>query len=79
MQQVYVRLRNVEQVRSFITILDKFDGNFDLGSGKRVVDAKSFIGVFTLDLTEPQCLRYDSEDPRILEMIAPYLVESGAA
>lgn len=76
MQQVYVKLNNVEEIRTFITTLDKFDINFDLGTGNRVVDAKSFIGVFSLDLSEPQCLQYDSDDPRVLEMIAPYLVET---
>ena len=74
MQQVYVKFNNVEQVRNFINIIDRIDTNFDLGTGNRVVDAKSVIGVFGLDLTRPQMLRYDSDDHRILEKISPFLV-----
>ena len=73
MQQVYVKFNNVEQVTNFINIIDKIDINFDLGMGNRTVDAKSVIGVFGLDLTKPQLLRYDSDDHRIMEKITPFL------
>ena len=73
MQQVYVKFNNVEQVTNFINIIDKIDINFDLGMGNRTVDAKSVIGVFGLDLTKPQLLRYDSDDYRIMEKITPFL------
>ena len=73
MQQVYVKFNNVEQVTNFININDKIDINFDLGMGNRTVDAKSVIGVFGLDLTKPQLLRYDSDDHRIMEKITPFL------
>ena len=73
MQQVYVKFNNVEQVTNFINIIDKIDVNFDLGMGNRTVDAKSVIGVFGLDLTKPQLLRYDSDDHRIMEKITPFL------
>ena len=39
MQQVNVKFNDVEQIRQFIKTIDKFDTNFDLGSGHRVVDA----------------------------------------
>ncbi|MCI6005377.1 MAG: HPr family phosphocarrier protein [Blautia sp.] len=73
MQQVYVKFNNVEQVTNFINIIDKIDIDFDLGMGNRTVDAKSVIGVFGLDLTKPQLLRYDSDDHRIMEKITPFL------
>ncbi|MDO4306129.1 MAG: HPr family phosphocarrier protein [Eubacteriales bacterium] len=73
MQQVYVQFEDVEQVRKFISIIEKMDGDFDLGSGSRTVDAKSVIGVFGLDLTKPQMLTYDSDDKCILEKITPFL------
>ena len=73
MQQVYVKFNNVEQVTNFINIIDKIDINFDLRMGNRTVDAKSVIGVFGLDLTKPQLLRYDSDDHRIMEKITPFL------
>ena len=71
-----MKFNDVEQVRNFINIIDKIDMNFDLGLGNRVVDAKSVIGVFGLDLTKPQVLRYDSDDRRIMEKITPFLASA---
>ncbi|MEY8331882.1 HPr family phosphocarrier protein [Lachnospiraceae bacterium 47-T17] len=73
MRQVSVKLNDVEQIRKFVNVIDKFDVNFDLGAGQRVVDAKSILGVMALDLSQPQLLRYDSDDERIEEKISPFL------
>lgn len=74
MQQVYVKFDDVEQVSRFISIIEKLDANFNLGIGNHMVDAKSVIGVFGLDLTKPQMLRYNSDDQTIIEKISPFLV-----
>lgn len=73
MQQVNVKFHDAEQIRQFVSIIDKFDTSFDLGSGQRIVDAKSLLGVMALDLSEPLRLRYHSNDERIAEEIAPFL------
>ena len=73
MRQVSVKVNDVEQIRKFVNVIDKFDVNFDLGAGQRVVDAKSILGVMALDLSQPQLLRYDSDDERIEEKISPFL------
>ena len=73
MQQVNVKFNDVEQIRQFIKTIDKFDTNFDLGSGHRVVDAKSIIGVMALDSSGPLQLRYHSDDKEIRAKIAPFL------
>ena len=73
MQQVNVRFYNVEQIRQFINIIDKIDADFDLGSGQRIVDAKSILGVLALDLSGPLRLRYHSNVADIEEKIAPFL------
>ncbi|MDE6926338.1 MAG: HPr family phosphocarrier protein [Acetatifactor sp.] len=73
MQQVNVRFHNVDQIRQFINIIDKIDANFDLGSGHRIVDAKSILGVLALDLSGPLRLRYHSNEAGIEEKIAPFL------
>lgn len=74
MQQVYVKFKNVDQVRDFVNILDRFDGEFDMGIGRRIVDAKSILGIAALDLTQPQRLCFASEDHGILEKLKPFLV-----
>ena len=73
MQQVNVRFYNVEQIRQFINIIDKIDTDFDLGSGQRIVDAKSILGVLALDLSGPLLLRYHSNESDIEEKIASFL------
>lgn len=73
MQQVNVKFNNVNQIRQFVDIIDKFDSTFDLGEGRRTVDAKSILGVMALDFTRPLKLRYDSEDAGIREKLAPFI------
>lgn len=73
MQQVNVKFNNVNQIRQFVDIIDKFDSTFDLGEGRRTVDAKSILGVMALDFTRPLKLRYDSEDAGIKEKLAPFI------
>ncbi|MCM1121530.1 MAG: HPr family phosphocarrier protein [Eubacterium sp.] len=73
MQQVNVKFNSVNQIRQFVNIIDKIDLNFDLGEGRRTVDAKSILGVMALDLTRPLRLRYDSEDEGIKEKLAPFI------
>lgn len=73
MLKEYVKFNNVDQVRKFINVIDTLDAQFDIGSGQRVVDAKSLLGVMSLDFSEPLCLRCHSEDSTIREKIKPFL------
>lgn len=73
MQQVNVKFNSVNQIRQFVETIDKFDLSFDLGEGRRTVDAKSILGVMALDLTRPLQLRYDSDDERIREKLTPFI------
>lgn len=73
MQQMNVKFSSVEQVKRFVNVIDKYDVDFDLGSGQRIVDAKSILGVMALDFSKPLCLRYDSEDLSIKEQITPFM------
>ncbi len=74
MQQVLVKFEDVDQVRDFVNAVSMTEANFELGSGSRIVDAKSILGVFALDLAQPQRLVCDSDDSAILEEIEPFLV-----
>jgi phosphotransferase system HPr-like phosphotransfer protein len=73
MQQVQVKFNDVNQVRQFVNVIDKIDLSFNLGEGRRVVDAKSILGVMALDLTRPVRLSYDSDDEGIREKLAPFI------
>ena len=74
MQQVFVKFDDVDQVRSFVNVVNSVEANFELGSGRRIVDPKSILGVFELDLARPQKLVCDSDDSEMLEKIGPFLV-----
>ncbi|KAI4448248.1 hypothetical protein C823_002767 [Eubacterium plexicaudatum ASF492] len=73
MQQVNVKFDNISQVQQFVNIIEKFEAHFDLGSGQRVVNAKSILGVCALDLSEPLSLSYSSNDDNLIEKIRPFL------
>ena len=45
-----IRLSTIEEVRNFVNIVSKYDFDIDLKSGRYVVDAKSIMGIFSLDL-----------------------------
>ena len=64
-------------MKSFVNDLTKFDTDFDLVSGRYVIDAKSIMGIFSLDLSKPIDLNIhaegDAED--ILTVLAPYIVD----
>ena len=50
MKTVKVNINSIDKVKKFVNILTKFNGDFDLISGHYVIDAKSIMGIFSLDL-----------------------------
>lgn len=76
MTSVDISLNSITKVKSFVNEITKFDSDFDLVSGRYVIDAKSIMGIFSLDLSKPITLNIHSEDcTEILNMIKPYIVE----
>ena len=77
MKTVKICLNSIDKVKSFVNDITKFETDFDLVSGRYVIDAKSIMGIFSLDLSKPIDLNIHTEDgtERILEVLAPYIVE----
>lgn len=77
MKTVKISLNSIDKVKSFVNDVTKFDTDFDLVSGRYVIDAKSIMGIFSLDLSKPIDLSIHSEDKteEILEVLAPYIVK----
>lgn len=48
-----IMLDSINSVKSFVNIVSKYDFDIDLTSGRYVVDAKSIMGIFSLDLSKP--------------------------
>ena len=76
MKTVRISLNSIDKVKSFVNDLAKFDADFDLVSGRYVIDAKSIMGIFSLDLSKPFYLNIHSETQvdEILTILAPYIV-----
>ncbi len=79
MNPVQISLNSIEKVKSFVNAISKFDYDFDLISGRYVIDAKSIMGIFSLDLSKPIQLTIHndtkSEVDEVIEAIKPYIVE----
>ena len=77
MKTVKISLNSIDKVKSFVNDLAKFDADFDLVSGRYVIDAKSIMGIFSLDLSKPIDLQIhsDGDVEDILAVLAPYIVE----
>lgn len=76
MKTVRISLNSIDKVKSFVNDLAKFDVDFDLVSGRYVIDAKSIMGIFSLDLSKPIDLNIHSGNQidEILTTLAPYIV-----
>ncbi len=57
-----VKLNSIENVKNFVNVLKNRDERFELVSGKYVIDAKSIMGIFSLDLTRPLELRAETDE-----------------
>ena len=76
MKTVQISLNSIDKVKSFVNEITKFDYDFDLVSGRYVIDAKSIMGIFSLDLSKPIDLNIHAEDDSdvILQALKPYII-----
>jgi len=77
MKSVKISLNSIDKVKSFVNTIARYDLDFDLVSGRYVIDAKSIMGIFSLDLSKPIDLNIhgDSGIDEIMEALKPYIVE----
>lgn len=77
MKTVKINLGSIDKVKAFVNDIAKFDSDFDLVSGRYVIDAKSIMGIFSLDLSKPIELNIHSEDDidAVMETLTPYIVK----
>ena len=76
MKTVKISLNSIDKVKAFVNDVTKFNTDFDLVSGRYVIDAKSIMGIFSLDLSKAIDLNiHDDDTDEILKVLAPYIVE----
>lgn len=77
MKTVQISLNSIDNVKSFVNAITQFEFDFDLVSGRYVIDAKSIMGIFSLDLSKPIELVIHAEDhlDEIMDILKPYIVD----
>lgn len=73
MKSVSLKLNLVENVNTFVNIVSRYPYDMDLRAGRHIVDAKSILGIFSLDLSKPVTLEVYSDDcDAMMEEIKPF-------
>lgn len=62
MKSFNISLKSINDVKDFVNTVNKYDFDVDLTSGRYVVDAKSIMGIFSLDLSKPIKMDIHSEN-----------------
>ena len=79
MKSYTLDLNSIDKVKGFVKAIEGFDGYFDLASGRYVIDAKSIMGIFSMDLSKLVEFRVLETNQNIAEVeaaIAPYITRS---
>ncbi len=76
METVQISLNSIDKVKSSVNDVTKFDYDFDLVSGRYVIDAKSIMGIFSLDLSKPIDLNIHTEGNAddVMSVLSQYVV-----
>ena len=77
MKTVSLSLNSIDKVKAFVNDISKYDFDFDLVSGRYVIDAKSIMGIFSLDLSKPIDLNIHAEGANldeVLNVLKPYIL-----
>ncbi len=76
MHSVQVSINTVDKVKAFVGAVSQFEYDFDLVSGRHVVNAKSIMGIFSLNLGKPLLLNINTEEntEAVMDVLSTYVV-----
>lgn len=74
MKILKIRFRSVDEVEQFVGIVSRYDGRMELREGNCQVDAKSILGIFSLDLSKTLSLCLYRPDTGVVDTIQRYVV-----
>ena len=75
MKEFEIMLKSINDVKDFVNIVNKYDFDVDLSSGRYVVDAKSIMGIFSLDLSKPIKVEIHEGDCEVFcKEVKPFMV-----
>ena len=74
MKTCSILLSSINDVKNFVNVVSRFDYDIDLASGIYIVDAKSIMGIFSLDLSKPIAVEVHNDDcDDLMEALKPYI------
>ena len=76
MKTVKISLNSIDKVKAFVNEISKFDCDFDLVSGRYVIDAKSIMGIFSLDLSKSIDLNIHADGSELENVLAVHIRSS---
>ncbi len=68
MSRFTIMLKSINDVKEFVRIVNEFPYDIDLSSGRYIVDAKSIMGIFSLDLARPIVVDVHEADAEALRL-----------
>lgn len=76
MKRVNIKFDTIVQIQNFVNEMSSYSSDIDLVSGSRTVDAKSIIGVFSLDISKPLTLTVAGKDEdAVIDAVKDIIVE----
>lgn len=76
MKSCKIKLSSIQDVREFVDVVTRCDAEIDLSSGRYVVDAKSIMGIFSLDLlSEITLTAHTDNTDKLFEDLAKFIVK----
>ena len=77
MKSFNIRLKEINDVYSLVNTLLSYDGAVDLGSGRYVVDGRSLLGIFSLDLRQPVAVHVHREEDleKLKSLLSNFVVD----
>jgi len=75
MRFVYVSIPTVMDVKRFVESISSLEGDFDLIDGRYVVDARSLMGIFGMDLSKPIKLCIHKDSKKALQAVKSFVVD----
>ena len=79
MKEFNVRIATIEDVKKFVSTVMSYDFDIDLISGRYAIDAKSIMGIFSIDLSkELKLVAHTDDTAELEEAISDFIVKYAA-
>ena len=75
MKKFTIRLKEINDVKEFVNTVSRFEEDVDLVSGRYTIDAKSIMGIFSIDLAKPiEVIVHGGNEARYAEALKAYII-----